>query len=203
MDKLDWESFFDSFPSLFLVVVSSVSEKNQYRIEKKEFMQGVESYIEALITKDQIDLTPYRKIFSVALSQSEEDFTLQVLQDTRVLVKQKQPMIQLRLASWIIDEQLQIKTKIIGKESIPWGVEIAYPQTFQDPDTKEIKNGLTDYPNGMLFKEIMRWIRKNTKPVQIIFESNEIQSNLRLGSNALQWIDHYKRLSNGHIKIKI
>lgn len=203
MDIQDWESFFSSFPSLSLVVISSVSEKNNYKISKEEFFQHILSYTKSLQASEVVDLAPYRKMFSIALSEDEEDFSVQPLANDRVLIKQKKPMVQFRPASFFIDENLEVKTKMIGKDTISWGIEIAYPQTFQDPDTKEIKNGLTDYPNGSLFKEIMRWVRKNTRPVQIIFQSRAIQSNLRLGNNALQWIDQYERLNKKQIKISL
>lgn len=157
-------------------------------------------FITEIETTLDLDISPYRIPFSSALSQDSSDFSVTNLAGEKVLVKPRQPVIQLRPLSLSISPDGALQTKSWGKDHIFWGIQLSYPQIFQDPDTKEIIQALANHPNGKLFKEILRWFRHHTKPVSLAKREKSLAFSLKVGSKSVYLLAKHEQIKKSMIE---
>lgn len=200
LDPNEWENFFQQF-DLYLINVSQVCQKGQHLVDKMNFIQAIKEYTKQIKTQHQIDVAPYRGMFSCALSQTLDAIDVHCISQDKVIAKPVQPIIQMRPCFGIITSNNEVKLKARGKEAFSWGIELSFPQMVQDSITKKILNALTDSTNGPIFKEMMRWIRKHTCIVSLETDNQKFNTMLRIGKQVQSWKNEYQPFVSKQIKI--
>jgi hypothetical protein len=203
MNIEEWAHFFHDFPQLHLFRVASVVAKGKEEMEISEFLSIMTKFITEIESRSDIDIDPYRIPFSCALSPTISDFSVMHLPGERVLVKPREPVIQLRPLSLSMSPEGALQTKSWGKDNIFWGIQLSYPQIFQDPQTKEIVQALADHPNGKLFKEILKWFRLHTKPVSLAKRGKSLAFSLKVGAKSVYLLAKHEQIKKSIIEFVV
>lgn len=168
-------------------------------ISYQDFLENYQIYIQCLkdgkIPEDGFT----RKTFQAALSATSEAFYQISLQDDKRIIKARLPVIMLQ------DHQMhfskidgKFRSKVLTREGFSWGVQLSYPQLFQNPKTFGLEK-ITDspaFPNTRLFSLLRKWIRYETMPTRFILEDGKkIVSPVRLGKKSMEWIDRHAQLN--------
>jgi len=81
----------------------------------------------------------------------------------------------------------------MGLGSVFWGIQMSYPQIYQDPKTMELME-IEESPNMELFQKIRGWVRDATRATPFIVEGKRVNSPIRIGKNCLSWIGRHPQL---------
>ena len=94
---------------------------------------------------------------------------------------------------------------VFGKGTISWGLQVSYPQLFEDPVTRQVMNALDEehFINARLFRVIRQWVRQYTRPTPLLIEGVKVNVSLRMGHSCLSWIQHHPDLQARGITIAI
>ncbi len=203
MSAEEWKTFFQAFPRLRLYKVAAVVMEGAEELPFEEFYSLVESFATEIQTKLDMDLSSYRIPFSCALSESKESFTIQALPSQRVLLKPKEPVIQLRPLSFSISSEGKIQTKSWGKNHICWGIQMSYPQLFQDPATQNIIQALSEHPHGVLFKKVLHWIRHHTKSVFLKGQEKSAAFSLKVGKESVYLLSKHEQCRKNGVEFTV
>jgi hypothetical protein len=87
-----------------------------------------------------------------------------------------------------------------GPDAISWGIQLSFPQIFEDPKTGEAVEALA-LPNGLLFREMQRWARKNTRPTPISVEGKKQNLVARIGKENIERARSHPKLREQGIEI--
>lgn len=94
---------------------------------------------------------------------------------------------------------------IRGERSISWGLEFSYPQLYQDPHTGEIVPIVEGerFPNTAPFRQLQRWMRRETRPTPFLVDGHRINAVARLGRGAFAWIDRHRQLCDQQLGVRV
>jgi hypothetical protein len=92
---------------------------------------------------------------------------------------------------------------VLSPESISWGLQISYPQLYQDPKTRQIAKvtSVLEFSNTALFAKLLKWIRSATLPTPFEVKGVRINSSIRVGKKSLVWIKSHPQLKQRGIQI--
>jgi hypothetical protein len=188
----------------FLVNIASVCGKDQMLTTPEQLIKIYADYIVALQQGGRQHIQSYKKQLCCALSRTLDPFYLIQLQVEKFLVKLKTPAIRMQQFHFhYIADQDDFLTTYNLDHSISWGLELSFPQFYQDPETclpVEIFKDVI-HPNTQLFKAMQKWMRDHTLPVPFLIEGQKKVAPFRIGKKCFEWINLYPSLSNKGLKI--
>ena len=161
------------------------------------FLQEYGSWIEGL-KKKQLPLdVQLKRLLACAWTAHDEALELQEVAGERYLVRVAQPVIQVQSHFFTYSTLDKVfHSMSMGMGSIFWGIQISYPQIYQDPITQELLEG-ADSPNAELFQKVRQWSRDVTRATPFIAEGQKIHVPMRLGKKCFSWIENHPQLSEG------
>lgn len=194
------KELFHSIPSFQLYQVQKVTEEGGGKIDLTAFLNHYASYIDYL--KNSLDPPSFFiPLFSPVISADEKSLTVLPVEGRRQLYKPCLPVIQMQGHSIRYSHVDQsFRSQVFGSEGISWGIQIGYPQIYEDPKTHAIVQTRA-LPNGILFHEIQRWVRKNTLPTPFLIDGVKQNMPIRLGKSCFSWINQHPQLKKQGIKI--
>jgi hypothetical protein len=201
LSDVEMEDLFSALPPFEIFIVSDIVTAETMRIVKEEWLGVYKKYFET-IRQGEIP-EEERKAFSAVLSTTPDALYAMPVKEGRYLIKIVKPVIQLRMHKFIFSTlEKKVYSMAFGKESISWGIEFSYAHLFQCPKTHEFFNVGSDpqFPNTPLYRELARWMRKNSVPAFFDFEGREIASSIRAGVR-LGEIDH-AQLNGAGLKMR-
>lgn len=107
------------------------------------------------------------------------------------LVKLRKPVVQAQAHFFTyssLDQEFRPMT--LGTEAIFWGLQLSYPQVYQDPKSHEF----FEMERGGFWEEIGRWIRNYTRPTPFVVDGQKKNVPIRLGKECFSWIRCYPQL---------
>lgn len=173
-------------------------------VNKKEFLECYEGYIEALKKGIIPQEKDYRPWFSSIFSVTNESVYEVLLDQNRHIIRPDNPVIQLQshqLSYSSLDGKF--RSMVFGTESLLWGIQFSYPQLFRDPESKEVKKVDESplFPNTNLFRRLQKWMRIYTIPTPFIVNNNITHVPIRIGKNCLTWINQHPQLNKKNLKV--
>lgn len=206
LDYSEMEAFIQSFPTCQFYQVGVVRPKAKNQPTKEEFLQAYQSYISSLCSGKIPDPEQYKDFFACAFSDSPDDFAVVDLPQDRSVWRLARPVIQFQ--EHRVDfssHDHEFRSKVLGPNSIFWGVMISYPQLFENPVNRQADKVLNnpDYPNGGYFRAMQRWMRQNTLATPFIVEGKRKNVPIRLGKNCFSWINQHPQLIEKGISVDI
>ncbi len=160
---------------------------------------------EALLTTFWQGGTPDPKLlrgFSYGVTPDSSDVYIYSPDGERGMIKEKRPLIYLQpLLVHFSPEDLQFRTKVRGGETFFWGVELRFPQLFQLSTSGKIEQawGVTQAAND--FRNLQRWARKATEPVQFLHKGKKLSPHLRVGHHLKGKLQDYLPLQQHGLDI--
>ena len=133
---------------------------------------------------------PLRRFFSLMLSASLDVFYAVEVSPGKNVIKASLPVIQIQMFHCFFSSfDHQIRSMVISPESFGWGIQISYPQIYEDPHTHQFSKVLLEeekFPNSKAFKTIVSWLRKNTQPVPLQEDGGLAYAPFRIGKRSLE-----------------
>lgn len=196
LSKEEMEEFLEVEKDLLLYPASDICEIGKPLIKKDEFLKAYAHYLDVLL-EGEGDFSQFRRMFSCFGTVSPEClYSVEVSEDEQ-LIRPCTPVIQFRphqLGFSKVDRTFF--PMAFGSSSISWGLQISYPQVFQNPKNQEIikidKSPL--FPNTAAFKNLSRWIRLHTEPAIFNVEETRVVTTVRIGKQALAFVDKHPQL---------
>lgn len=170
-------------------------------MKREQVLHAYRDYVEDLKGGKLPDEKAFREFFQAAWTVNLESLYSMQVDAKRQIIKLCAPVILVQPHKMEYSHfDGKFRSMIMGKESISWGVQISYPQLYQNPKTYEVKKTST-FANFDIFRKIQRWIRYKTQPTTFLVESKKITTPIRLGKKALSWINFHPGLVARRIQV--
>jgi hypothetical protein len=199
VDETEMTSLFDHLGSFFLYNVSELV--SDPKISKEGFLKTYQAYIAALKRGEVIDV---RRELSPALTTVEEAVAVREMKPNLFLAKPVLPVVQMQKHNFLpssVDGKFY--PMVLGQESISWGVQVAYPQIFQNPEDQSYVKVGADFSNTPFFAKLTRWIRDFSSPTTLIWNQIKTATPLRLGKKCYPWINTHPQLMAQGITVHV
>lgn len=181
-------SLFSLLEPYFLIPSSGLVSESSWRVSFEDFLFHYRKYLEWMEKEPALPPPEMRRFFSLMLSSSLDVFYAVSVGDNKIAIKATKPVIQIQLYHCFFSSfDHQIRSMVTSPESFGWGIQIAYPQIYEDPKTHQFSKVLLDegFPNSKPFKEIVSWLRRNTQPVPLQEEGGKAYAPFRIGKKSL------------------
>lgn len=184
----------------FSIMMTSPSDSPE--IGHDEFLAGYRRYCQTIRNGDLPEPSAFRALFSTFWTKDETAY-VKVPVSGKLLCRAVKPVVQLQYhLMGYSKEEKKFRPMVMGKGSIPWGIQFSYPTLFQDQKAQKVLKVGDDFPNTALFQEFRRWIRKETIPTPFLVEGKQINIPMRIGNQARNWINHHPQLCEYALKVQ-
>ncbi|MCH9612711.1 MAG: hypothetical protein S4CHLAM102_12040 [Chlamydiia bacterium] len=181
------KALFAHFDDCLLINTAGVVTRGEGMISLEEYCQRYGRYLECLQKGDPIDELAKRLTCTV-VKGADDLYAIEVGSD-RMLVKTREPAITIQCAGFDIKPDHSLAIGGWSPSRVAWGIEILFPQLYQDLDTMKVYKVFTETQNAMapIFKKVQKWVRKETKTVKIKFQNQLIRTNLKMSPECAEW----------------
>ncbi len=208
IDGEEMASFLSFCAPLRLFANMGPGPKNQSERYSEEIVAACGRYCAALADRALPEERHWRAASTLLLTRDDESVAfVDVFPDSagneRELVQPLLPSVQMQPHSFTISHDDKILPLVFGPAAVSWGVQLSYPQIFQDPSTRATHNGLDpkQFVNASLFSAMRNWMREHTVPVVFLKGEKRITSTIRLGKRSLSWAHNHPTLSHFGLQI--
>jgi len=194
-----------SAPHLAFYNTHGVCAENEGIYSIEEFVHAYHQYVFALKEKRVPNVRSLISFFSSALSATSDIFYEISLENQKRLIKPIRPPIQLQPHEIIYSEESDtFYSMVYSEKSITFGIQLSYPNLFQDPHTHEAIDVDTSpfFPNTALFKALRLWVRENTRATPFIVKEKRMNLPYRLGKKCFPWINLHPQLESNNICVQ-
>ncbi len=183
----------------FSIFQTALCEKPE--ITQKQFFDSYLAYCNELEC-GKLPSSPYYRPFFSSFWSRDSSAQLIVKVGEQFLCRAVRPVIQLQYhLMGFSSVESKFRPMVLGKDSIPWGIQYSYPQLFQDPETQQIVKVDDGFANTSLFKLMRSWIRKFTIPTPFVVNDKRINTPMRIGPRAKKWINSHPSFEQYGIKV--
>ncbi len=204
LDAAEMQELLNTLGNVYFVVVSEPVKAQEEIISKESFLQKYTDYISLLKQGQMPTPEEFRRLFSCALSSTLAVFYAIAAGNEKFLIKPVKPVIQLQAHHFFYsDLDGKFHPMVLSPESISWGLQISYPQLYQDPTTRQVGKIIdsVDFPNTARFTQLLRWMRSNTLPTPFHVKGARINAPIRIGKKSLAWIKNHPQLKQKGIEV--
>lgn len=197
---------FREIENVKIYLVGNVTGAGEGQISQRAFLEKYATYISLLREGMIPNAADFRPFFSSILTLQEDHVTAIQLGDGKELIRVLKPVIQLQFHTIGFSSiEKKFRPKIMGKDSILWGIQFSYPQLYMDPLTKQIEKVLNEnhFPNTSLFRTIQQWIRQHTVPTPFLVDDVKTNVPMRLGKKCFSWINQHPQLQAFKINVLV
>ena len=189
-------------PQCKFYLIGVVLKPEEGIVTTEEFLEVYSSYVGNLREgKDPLE-APYRRVFSSALSASEQMLTREQVGEDETILKICGPVIQLRPHRFSYSTlDGKFRSMVLGTQTIAWGLQWAYPQLCQLPGDVSVHAVDDIFANTAVFKQLQRWVRHNTVPTPLEVAGTRTNVPIRLGKECLGWIHRHPHLIQQNITV--
>lgn len=189
--------------SQIFIASEVVSEKNA-SLSKEQFLTIYADYIAALESGFLPDVNRIRAAFSSIVTKNSDLLYAMPLGTDRYFIRAIRPIIQLQMHQFFFSKiDATFHPMVLGKESVFWGIQISYPQIYQDPKTGAFckVTASSEFPNTELFMKAAKWLRHATLPTPFLYQEKRINSSMRLGKDCFSWINNHPQLQSQGLRV--
>ena len=196
LTKEEMESLYAIWVSHPLISPVHKATREDWRIGKEDFFRRYIEYLEHVQTKDEIPPPEMRKQLTLLLAGAVEDLYAIAMPKEQFFIKARRPVIQLQMYhAFFSAEDQQIHPMAMHERSFSFGLQISYPQIYEDPITQEFIKVLQaeNFPSTLLYQETLQWIRRNTRPFCYTQNGEEKVAPFRVGKQRVDWRGFHKQ----------
>lgn len=195
---------FQKLGTLYICPSSGPIAENEAVISSDQFLLKYREYVECIQKGAPLDISVWRRFFCNYLTQDLSFLYKIVLPDHRVIIKSARPVLQMQLHTFFPSEiDGKFHSMVMTSQSIHFGLQLSYPQLFQDPKTFDFlkTNDSQLFPNTLLFKKLVGFLRASTVPTPLEFQGKVSRAVFRIGKDCFSWINSHVQLLDKHIKV--
>lgn len=204
LDDSEMQQLIQTLGTVFFVIVSEPVKVEEAVIPSSVFLERYADYIHLLKQGQVPEADEFRRFFSCAMSSTLETFYAMAAGNNKFLIRPTKPVLQLQTHHFFYsDLDGKFHPMVLSPESISWGVQISYPQLFQDPVSRQVVKVIDspDFPNTAMFTRLNRWMRSFTLPTPFEVKGGRINSPIRIGKQSLAWIKNHPQLKQKGIRV--
>lgn len=173
-----------------LLCLSHVGIYEDLYLSKQNYLNLYAKYLELLQKDTILESREIIKKLNVAIAYDFQDFYKIPLPDDKILIKMKSPSIQIKPFHFVYNHELEkFLPNVCSSSTIYFGLEISFPQIFQDPKTFVIKHIFKDQKlkSAQQFKKIRSFVRDHTQPARFQIKDNVKVATFRIGKKCINF----------------
>lgn len=204
LDAEEMHGLLEGLGNIYFVPVSEPVKAEEGVISGSDFLKKYTNYISLLKQGQVPPPEEFRRLFSCALSSTLDCFYAIPAGEGKFLIKPTKPVLQLQAHHFFYsDLDGKFHPMVLSPESISWGLQVSYPQLFQDPRTRKVVKVVDspDFPNSALFLKLFRWMRSFTLPTPFQVNGRRVNAPIRIGKQSLAWIKNHPQLKQRGIQV--
>ncbi|MBS0626557.1 MAG: hypothetical protein JSS32_10955 [Verrucomicrobia bacterium] len=200
-EKEELSDLFHRLGSFEIYPLTGLLNESQVPMAKELFLEECGNWVD-LLKRGFIPSEPQlRKVLACAWSANADAVWLQKVPGEKYLMKISEPVVQVQAHSFTYsDADGVFRPMSMGQNAIFWGIQISYPQIYQNPKTMELLK-VGESPNAELFSEARRWVRDMTRPTPFVVGGLKTNVPIRLGKNCFSWISSHPQLKEQGILV--
>jgi hypothetical protein len=204
LDTEEMAQLFSEFSDLQIYYSGSLVPCGKEKLENELFLQAHKAYIDALKTGNIPNPELYRREFSTVWTAESSALLAVDIAEERSIVRQIKPVIQVQHHTFdysLLDGKF--RSMVHGSETIFWGIQLSYPQIYQDIETEDVivlNDGTV--PNTSLFRGIQRWLRRESIPTPFSVKGEKQNVSFRIGKKCLPWIQSHPQLHTKNLVVE-
>ncbi len=193
-DVEELKGLFERLAPFWTFPLTGLIEKENLPLPQDRFIKEYASWIDGLKQGKIPTDADLRKILACAFTADLDALWLQEVPGNRFLVKIAKPVVQVQ-AHYFTYSNIDgvFRPMSMGVGSVFWGIQLSYPQIYQDPKTMELLE-VEESPNLELFQKIKSWVRDATRATPFIVEGKRVNAPIRIGKNCFSWIEQHPQL---------
>lgn len=204
LDADEMQDLFDHLGDFKIYRCGCVLAKGEGNISRQAFLDCYRSYVAHLKEGKVPPESTYSPFFTSILTLSSDCLFMLPLGEKQQMIRPAKPIIQLQ--SHEMDYSSvdgKFRSMVFGGESILWGLQLSYPQLYQNPETMEVEKVLEDpkHINTPLFRQLQHWVRLNTIPTPFLIDGHKTNVPMRLGKRCISWINQHPQLRKKGITV--
>lgn len=203
LDDVEMSQLFEHLSPFWIYLTSSLVRKGEETISHASFLECYKKYIYNLKEGRLLPIEEYRPYFSTLWTAASDSLYALESAGNQYIVRNVKPVIQLR--NHCMDYStfdFKFREMVFGPDSIAWGIQFAYPQIYEHPETGEIQKVGQEFTNTALFQKLRQWMRDHTVATPFLVESRTVNIPMRLGKNCFSWINCHPQLIKKGLRVK-
>jgi len=200
IDIDEMQSLIQAIRPIFIFRIGKIVDSEMGIVSVEDFLASYKKYIEYLRNSQIPDKEP----FTLAFTKDSNDLYALPVGKEKYVIKIARPAIQVLPHSFRYSSaDRKIRSMSLGTDAITWGIQISFPQLFENPASGEIEKTLhnDEHPNGFCFRNLQKWIRIHTCTTRFKVDEEVITTSIRLGKQCYSWIHRHPQLKS--IKIAV
>jgi hypothetical protein len=205
LDVDEMQELIKTLGTVFFVIVSEKVKPDEVVVAPMTFLEKYADYVYLLKQGQVPTVEEFRRFFSCAISADLGVFYAMDVGGDQFLIRPKKPVLQLQAHHFFYSNLDQkFHPMALSPESISWGLQISYPQLYQDRITHQVVKVIDspDFPNTAVFTKLLKWMRSFTLPTPFEVNRRQVNSPIRIGKQSLAWIKNHPQLKQRGIGIK-
>jgi hypothetical protein len=193
-DLEEVQQLFLEVPEIKLFNIGQVQPLDKCMITLKEFVGVYRDYLTTVLSNEEFK---HQAMLSLAIAPSCDFFKAMKVKEDQYLLRPKYPFIQMQKHNFIFSERGEILSMVKSADAISFGLQFSCPVIFQDPVTKKVININKDSRFDSLVqlqKKIFKYIRSQSKPLEINLQGKIVKVPIRLGLRCQDWIQKHPKL---------
>lgn len=206
LDEEEMRDLFVALGEVSIFLVSGVVSQETASLAIPEFLSMYGRYVQQLKSGKTPSHAEFKKVFSSIFTKTSDVLYAYAVGEDRYLIKALRPVIQLQAHDFFLsDVDGKYHPMVLSDESISWGLQISYPQIFQDPKSLDFSKVTVseEFPNTALFVQLTRWLRRNSLPTPFVYKGSKTYVPMRIGKKCLSWIAHHPQLIKKKLEVSL
>jgi len=200
------KDLFAELGAFYVIHTDRIVSNEEGILFPEEFLKIYEQYITTWKEGGNLNDSLYKKVFQGAISTTLDGMYAIKVDDSRRIVKTTEPTLLLqpyRIEYSSFDHKF--RPMVMSKNSLSWGLQISYPQLYQDAKTGVLKKVDETFVNSALFRKLQKWVRYHTQPTTFLIQEKEepkqITMPMRIGKEALLFVNNHSGLAEKQIEV--
>jgi hypothetical protein len=204
LDAEEMRELLSSLKDAFIFLVSTVVDQKTASLSLQEFADKYSCYADMLKRGLVPHPADFKTVFSSILTATPDILYAQDVGHHRFLIKPVKPVIQFQAHHFFLsDVDGKYHSMVLSDESISWGLQISYPQIFQDPKESNFSKVIVseDFPNTALFGRLTKWLRHHSVPTPFVYRGVKTCVPIRIGKKCASWIADHPQLLQRKLEV--
>lgn len=198
------QSLIKAMGSIYICQASGPVDEADVFISTESFLARYRQYVDSIHRGIDIDIGSYKRFFCNYLSLDLDSLYKIEIGNSRVIVKPSRPVLQMQMHTFFpSDLDGKFHSMVMTSESVHFGIQISYPQIFQDAKTQEFfrTNDPTLFPNTTLYKHMIQWLRSFTVPTPFLFHGKKLTATFRTGKDCFTWVNSHSGFAKRELSV--
>ncbi|MDR3623952.1 MAG: hypothetical protein P4L16_02295 [Chlamydiales bacterium] len=199
----EMERCFTEIGPCFIVYTDRIVGENEGVISPEQFLDVYKHYLQDLQEGKILNNPVYKKAFQGIITTTLDAVYAIRIDASRRIIKTRKPTLLLqpyRIEYSSFDGKF--RPMVMSQNSLLWGIQISYPQLFQDSKTGVLEKIGPSFVNTEAFRRLQKWVRYNTQPTTfLIDEVRQVTMPMRIGKEAHGFVNNHHGLKERALRV--